>query len=115
MSEFVGKMKLQLEEMKQGILDNLRAENNEFDVLVNNKCPKDMVDIASEDIDRGILEALSSGEVKRLKLIESALGRLHSGHYGNCFHCGANIDRARLNAIPYALFCISCKSHTESK
>lgn len=115
MGEFVEKKRLQLEEMKSDILVSLRAENDEFDVLVSDKGPKDMVDIASEDIDRGILEALSSGEVKRLKLIESALARIHSGHYGNCLKCGTNISKERLGAIPYALFCISCKSKSEKR
>ena len=77
--------------------------------------PKDLVDIASEDIDRKTLETLGAQEIRRLNLIESALARIPNGHYGVCMKCSSRIPRERLEAIPYALLCISCQTSEERR
>ena len=77
--------------------------------IVDDMEPKDLADIAADDIDRRILEVLGSQEIKRLQLIDSALGRLENGHYGVCMSCGNKIPPERLKAIPYAILCIDCK------
>jgi RNA polymerase-binding protein DksA len=77
--------------------------------------PKDMVDIASDDIDRKMIEAIGAKELKRLKQIDAALTRIKQGKYGRCVKCGAAIPQDRLEAIPYALMCIKCKSVEERR
>ena len=42
--------------------------------------------------------------------VESALGRIEDGTYGTCQTCGQPIPRERLEALPFAGQCISCKS-----
>jgi RNA polymerase-binding transcription factor DksA len=42
--------------------------------------------------------------------ITAALERLNSGTYGACEACSAMIPEARLEALPYARMCVSCKS-----
>ena len=42
--------------------------------------------------------------------VESALGRIEEGTYGTCQTCGQPIPRERLEALPFAGQCISCKS-----
>jgi RNA polymerase-binding transcription factor DksA len=44
--------------------------------------PKDLADVAADDIDRKTLEALGSVELRRLQLIESALSRVENKKYG---------------------------------
>ncbi|MBI4752890.1 TraR/DksA C4-type zinc finger protein [Candidatus Desantisbacteria bacterium] len=41
--------------------------------------------------------------------IDEALYRIEYGNYGICEECGKEIPVARLDAIPYAHFCIECK------
>jgi RNA polymerase-binding transcription factor DksA len=77
--------------------------------------PKDLADIAADDIDRNTLETLSSNDVKRLRLIDSALSRIENERYGLCVRCNKKIPKERLKAIPYALMCIDCKSTEERK
>jgi RNA polymerase-binding protein DksA len=43
-----------------------------------------------------------------LARIETALGRLDDGTYGTCTSCGHPIAAERLEAIPWAPFCIDC-------
>ena len=46
--------------------------------------------------------------------IEEALERIKNGAYGMCETCGKPIGRVRLEAIPHARLCITCKSNEES-
>jgi RNA polymerase-binding protein DksA len=43
-----------------------------------------------------------------LARVEAALGRLDDGTYGTCTSCGNAIAAERLEAIPWAPFCIDC-------
>ena len=112
---FQNKMSTLLTDMKKHILESLAAESEEFNELIEDTDPKDLADIASDDIDRNILDALSKQEVKTLRLIEAAMTRMQSGHYGQCMRCGEKIPKERLEAIPYATLCIKCKSSEELK
>ena len=113
--DFIEKMEKSLSELKAEIIDNLVASNKDFKEIVEGMDPKDLADIASDDIDRKMIEAIGSQELKRLKLIDSALTRIKQGKYGLCIKCGKRIPSDRLQAIPYALMCIECKSEEERR
>jgi RNA polymerase-binding protein DksA len=108
-------MRKKLLEMKEQILRQLVSESDEFQEIVDDMEPKDLADIAADDIDRRILEVLGSQEIRRLQLIDSALGRIENGHYGICMSCGKKIPEERLKAIPYAILCVDCKSSEERR
>jgi RNA polymerase-binding protein DksA len=112
---FVEKMNKSLSDLKAEIISNLVASNQDFKEIVEGMDPKDLADIASDDIDRKMIEALGSQELKRLKLIDSALIRIQQGKYGLCLKCGKRIPQDRLEAIPYALMCIDCKTAEERR
>ena len=42
--------------------------------------------------------------------VEHALHKLEVGTYGLCDSCGQPIDPARLEALPHASLCVSCKA-----
>lgn len=42
--------------------------------------------------------------------VERALGKLDDGTYGRCDACGVDIAPERLDAIPWAVLCVSCAS-----
>ena len=113
--DFIGKMEKSLTELKSEIVDNLIASNNDFREIVEGMDHKDLADIASDDIDRKMNEAIGSQELKRLKLIDSAITRIKQGKYGLCIKCGKRIPQDRLQAIPYALMCIECKTEDERR
>lgn len=99
--------------LKREILHHLAVEDSLTRGTVGDLDPKDMADIATEDIDRKTLEELGAQEVRRLNLIQSALARIETGHYGACMKCGAKLSAERLEALPYALFCVPCQSTEE--
>lgn len=112
---FVEQMRVDLIAQKEEIIKSLMSENDDFNAIVTAKQPKDLADIASDDIDRNTLETLSANDVRRLRLIDSALSRIENERYGLCMRCNKKIPRERLEAIPYALMCIECKSTDERK
>jgi RNA polymerase-binding protein DksA len=112
---FIEKMDKLLQDEKSEIINTLIANNNDFKEIVDGMDPKDLADIASDDIDRRMIEMLGSQELKRLKLIESAQTRIKQGKYGHCIKCDRPIPPERLEAIPYALMCIECKSEEERR
>ena len=112
---FTESMRQRLTALKKDILTHLAQEDAEFRELWEDMDPKDLVDVAAEDVDRKTLEALGAQEMRRLNLIESALARIPNGHYGVCMKCGTRIPRERLEAIPYALLCIGCQSSEERR
>jgi len=113
--EFLDKMETSLLALKAEIVDALVASSEEFKEIMEGEEPKDLADIASDDIDRKMIEAIGTQELKRLKLIESAITRIKQGKYGHCIKCGKRIPQDRLIAIPYALMCIECKSEEERR
>jgi len=113
--EFIAKMEASLQELKREIVTNLLASNEDFKEIVDALDPKDLADIASDDIDRKMIEAIGSQELKRLRMIDTALTKIKQGKYGLCIKCGKKIPRPRLEAIPYALMCVECKTADERR
>ena len=113
--DFVARMDKSLMELKREIVQNLLASNEDFKEIVDAMDPKDLADIASDDIDRKMIEAIGSQDLKRLRLIDSALTRIQQGKYGLCIKCNKKIPQPRLEAIPYALMCIDCKTADEKR
>jgi DnaK suppressor protein len=45
----------------------------------------------------------------QLRLVEEALDRLDTGDYGICLECDEPIAEKRLNALPWARYCVACQ------
>ena len=48
-------------------------------------------------------------ESQLLRNVRAALRRIDEGSYGVCLHCEEDISPKRLNAVPWAPFCIQCQ------
>ena len=44
-----------------------------------------------------------------LRNVRGALARMADGSYGTCLHCEEEISPKRLNAVPWAAYCIRCQ------
>jgi len=100
---------------KEKLMASLISESNDFEAIIDDMDPKDLADLAADDIDKKTLEALNQKDLRKLRLIDSALSRVKNGRYGLCMRCGSKIPTERLEAKPYALMCIDCKSLEERK
>lgn len=73
----------------------------------------DMVDAALDSVQDEISSQMAEVESRELARIEYALERMRDGQFGICEGCGCGIPMARLNALPYATFCIKCQREAE--
>ena len=48
-------------------------------------------------------------ESNLLRNVRAALRRIDEGHFGICMHCEEDISPKRVNAVPWAQFCIQCQ------
>ena len=53
--------------------------------------------------------ALRDKAGKELELVDAALARIDAGTFGRCLRCGAEIAPGRLEALPWAAYCITCQ------
>lgn len=74
-----------------------------------------MADMASDSYDRELSLNIASEEQEFLYEIDDALKRIKDGKFGLCISCNKKIPQKRLNAVPYAKYCIQCKSKEEKK
>lgn len=111
--KFEEEMRKSLLTLKKELIDNINSQNNSFHSLFSSADPKDDVDIASDEIDRKMLESMSSQDINKLRSIDAALSRLDAKRFGICMNCGKKISKERLQALPYAVFCIDCQNNFE--
>ena len=77
--------------------------------------PHDIEELSLMDVieDTGI--AVADIKRKQLEELDAALLKLDEGTYGLCSDCEAEIDEERLEAVPFALFCVKCASGHENR
>lgn len=73
----------------------------------------DPADQASQSIEKEIMFELTDVERNTLDQIEAALRKLDKGAYGLCESCRKSISKPRLDALPFARYCIGCQSSSE--
>lgn len=114
-SAFIEKQREKLIEQRTEILATISGRNEQVARLAEYSEPGDDVDIASDTIDRKLLNQLGEQETRRLTLMNNALDRIKQGKYGLCLICGKSIPEARLEAIPYAALCVACQTKEERR
>ena len=100
-------------ERKQELTDSL-SESVQGSREVDPGIAQDIGDKAESSYTKEFLLSLSDTERKQLFLIDEALKRLKTGHFGVCEECGKNISKKRLNALPWAPLCIECRQKEEA-
>jgi len=97
-------------EKRQQVMTGLGSK---FDTLAK------MGRVAEEDQaqmshDEFISLRLNSLDYVQLRLIEEALDRIEAGDYGICLGCEEPIPAKRLQAVPWAKFCVQCQQSQSS-
>ncbi len=79
------------------------------------KVPAHDADSEVRDTDSNVALAILGSEEYILAEVTQALARLDAGTFGICASCGRKITKTRLNAVPYARYCIRCARKAEAK
>ena len=74
---------------------------------------EDIVDRANNSYNRELMFSLSDSERSKLLAVDAALARIEEGSYGKCINCGRDIGTKRLEAVPWARYCIDCQELAE--
>src|SRR5215475_7114462 len=95
--------------------DILEAKRRELEGNVRNregiaieKTP-DALDEVQHAAERELAIRNLDRESNLLRNVRGALARIDEGTYGVCLHCEEDINPKRLNAVPWAAFCIQCQ------
>jgi DnaK suppressor protein len=54
-------------------------------------------------------------ETNLLRNVRGALARIEEGSFGVCLHCEEDINPKRLNAVPWAPYCITCQEMADRR
>ncbi|MBK7707961.1 MAG: TraR/DksA family transcriptional regulator [Acidobacteria bacterium] len=107
---------INLDEIKERLIaerDSLMNKLKENDLSVDDAETPDPVDLAVRNYSKNVMLAVSENESRQLTLINEALTRLDDDEYGTCQNCDKEISPKRLDAIPWARYCLSCQELVE--
>jgi RNA polymerase-binding transcription factor DksA len=77
--------------------------------------PIHMADLGTDNFEQEFTLGLIQNEEQALDEISAALDRVAQGTFGHCEECHKEIPRQRLQALPYARYCVECaRKHEQS-
>lgn len=74
---------------------------------------QDIADQATTAYTKEFLLSIGDAERQLLKQVDAALEKIRLKKYGQCERCGEPILGKRLEALPFARFCIACQEEEE--
>lgn len=74
-----------------------------------------MADLGTDAMEREQNLMLAAAISRTLDDIEEALRKIRAGEYGICETCGEAINSKRLDALPYARFCLGCQEELDRR
>jgi DnaK suppressor protein len=110
-------MKANLEEERDRLIQEitqLAGQNfTEFSASQSNRFGNHMADFASDSQMLETLLVQSGMEADRLRQVNEAIERIRRRRYGVCERCGGHIGWDRIQAKPFARYCIVCRAAFE--
>jgi DnaK suppressor protein len=103
--------KSEINRFKQ-VLENRMAElakvlRNREDIAIE-KSP-DALDEVQRASERELAIRNLDRESNLLRSVRTALRHIEEGSYGTCLHCEEPISPRRLEAVPWAIYCVRCQ------
>ena len=78
-------------------------------VVARLDCPSDEGDLSQQHHEEWIFLNRNTIDMKLLREIADALHRIDTGAYAACMECEEPISPKRLDAVPWARYCVSCQ------
>jgi len=109
------KMKLFRDKLLQKKEEILEAynKNKTYGKEADEEGAQDIADKAANSYTKEFLFSLSNSERVMLQLVDEALTRINAKRFGVCVVCEGEMERKRLDAVPWAKHCISCQEKQE--
>jgi RNA polymerase-binding protein DksA len=104
-------------ERKSALLEEVRAHlverEDQNPVGLLGLEPGDSGDLSMADALADLDIAMMDRQIRELRDIEAAYGRIRERTFGECSDCGDDISLARLHASPAAKRCMACQEKFE--
>lgn len=107
---------INIDSIKENLLAEragLFAKLNDNDLSVDDSETPDPVDLAVRNYSKNVMLAVSENESRQLQMVDEALQRIEDDEYGVCQNCSNTIHPKRLEAIPWARYCLNCQELVE--
>lgn len=98
---------------KKAVLSAEIAKTRSAEEETTEESTQDIADKAVSSYTREFLYSLTDGERQTLLRIDDALLRIDAGTYGFCVNCNTAMTEKRLNAVPWAPYCLDCQELAE--
>jgi len=102
-----------LVEKRKDIMDEFRKNVNYRMESAADDGTQDIADKATMAYNKEFLFSLTDSERDSLQLIDEALVKIDSKEFGFCSSCQNEIKVTRLDAVPWARYCINCQELQE--
>ena len=97
------------QDLRRGVSRNVQ-DGRDADV----ETAQDIADKAANSYTKEFLFSQSNNERQLLAQVEEALSRIREGTFGECANCGKDMNPKRLEAVPWAKYCIECQEKMEN-
>jgi DnaK suppressor protein len=84
-------------------------------VVARLDCPSDEGDLSQQHHEEWIFLNRNTIDMKLLREISDALHRIEIGQYGACMECEEPISVKRLDAVPWARYCVKCQEQIAAR
>ena len=123
------KKRLDTRKQKRKLLEELERIQEELQRIAERRSRRQPMSIAWDSSDYGDQPGDSVGETfererdlavedslqEQRERVKEALAKIENKTYGTCDRCGVRIGVARLEALPWATFCIECQSRLDRR
>jgi DnaK suppressor protein len=98
--------RLRLEQKKHELLESLGVTRASAFAKNGRESEEDQAAVSHEEF---ISVRRNSMDYSMLQMVQAALDRIARNEYGVCHDCEEEISPKRLNAIPWAAYCVRCQ------
>ena len=109
----LAKLRKQLLEARTALVDRVQKTEDYSREADAEGGARDLADKASSSYAKELMFSMSNADRQLLQAMDDALERMEDGTYGECQNCGEEVGKKRLEAVAWAILCISCKELEE--
>ena len=103
-----------LEKKAQEVRNSMSAQKA-AQVVARLDCPSDEGDLSQQHHEEWIFLNRNTIDMKLLREISDALQRIEQGTYAVCLECEEPISVKRLEAVPWARYCVACQEQIAAR
>ena len=100
-----------LDDEREGLIERLETDCQAIGQRQDGNGHKSEDEAATASLESWRRLALEKRLREQMAEVERALHKFEEGTYGLCDTCGQPIAPERLEALPWANFCLSCRTH----